>query len=306
MTSLQSPSSLRPQVEAQRDDDASATVASSSSRDLFRGRTERDLATSSSQRMSIESLHFAGPFPLHFPDVSFLASRLRRLDDLLDALRELHQLLQTATEKDISAHGTEIISLVEVAQSTLTKAKIHLWRYSPCPAHFQPHKRLYFLVLKELKTRKFCFDISLRRRWGVLVFHLSEDFKWGGSYRDFYTTTLATPKESLGQSRNPSGNVSTALRDSHLTQSMPPPSAFPSSEGISSLSLLPPRRKAKPLDLMEYFPDLAFSLQARRPMKQRFGIFCTSKTSMFRPSHTSAHRGKEFVEMASRHSLISD
>ncbi|KAG7087723.1 hypothetical protein E1B28_013669 [Marasmius oreades] len=293
MACLHSPASLIP-----RSDNASSVPSS-----VFREAVEKDPVMSTFQWKS-PLLQATPSSSSSLPDISSLSSRLRRLDDLLNALRELHQLFQTATDREISTRGAEIISLVEVAQSTLTKARIHLWRYSPCPVHFHPHKRLYFLVLKDLKIRGSCFDVSLRRRWGVLVFHLSEDFKWGGSYRTFYASSFGAPRKPSSGRVNTAFDA-TAKQDTPSTESMPPPSAFPTSEGISSLSLLAPRRKAKPLDIIEFFPDVALSLQARRPMKQRFGIFCTPKTSMFRPPPI-AHRGKAFVRGASRHSLISD
>ncbi|KAK1228355.1 hypothetical protein PQX77_008608 [Marasmius sp. AFHP31] len=261
------------------------------------------------QQMNVESSHLRSTSTHTFSQISSLQARLRRLDDLLDGLRELHQLFQLAADEDIRMNGAEIISLVEVAQSTLTKAKIQLWRYSPCPVHFQPHQRLYFVILRDLRSRRFCFSVSLRRRWAVLIFHLSEDFKWGGPYSDdAYTPSWSQSLRSPPRT-TPTDCVDTASRrtkpDSHtsIDESMPPPSAFPPSEGVSSLSLLPPPHKAKPLDILQFFPDVAFSLQARRPMKQRFGIFCTPKTSMFRPP--VACRSKALFRSRTR-DLISD
>ncbi|KAJ8072960.1 hypothetical protein PM082_019823 [Marasmius tenuissimus] len=227
MTSLPPSSTSSTSSAEMRDDSGTSVVANHMP--ITGNLTEVRAGTISTpfQQMDVRSSYLHATSTHTFSQISSLRARLRRLDDLLDGLRELHQLFQLATDEDIRMNGAEIITLVEVAQSTLTKAKIQLWRYSPCPVHFQPHKRLYFVILRDLKSRRFCFGISLRRRWAVLVFHLSEDFKWGGPHSDdAYTPSWSQSLRSPPRT-TPTDCVDTASRrtkpDSHASigESMP-------------------------------------------------------------------------------------
>ncbi|ESK93302.1 hypothetical protein Moror_14508 [Moniliophthora roreri MCA 2997] len=214
-----------------------------------------------------------------------LSRKLRHLDDLPDTLKELYKIFLNLSTIDLRRRcGAEIISLIEVAQETLTKAKLSLWKFSPCPIFFRPHKEAYFALLELLEARGTCFKVILRERWKRLVFHLSEDFEINLRSDSSARVRPCSPRAIVTQQgrRRPTNGtapnypegISSAASDPH----MPPPSAFPPSEGVSSLSLVPTKRKGKPLDLHEYFPEVVYTdsylRRVRRPMSQRFGIFC--------------------------------
>ena len=61
-----------------------------------------------SLRVDIESPHLRMTSTYTFSQISTLRVQLRRLDDLVDGLRELHQLFQGATDEEIRKNGAEV------------------------------------------------------------------------------------------------------------------------------------------------------------------------------------------------------
>ncbi|THV03472.1 hypothetical protein K435DRAFT_278794 [Dendrothele bispora CBS 962.96] len=254
----------------------------------------------STSTRSSESSNFTSPLssPLSHSSCSSspsLAWKLRRFDYLLDALQELGDFF-VLSDTEFTHSGSEIVRLFEIARDTLEKAGIILRTYTHCAAHLMPYKRAYFNLLNLLRNRDHCMiDRNTRARWLRLVFRLNRDFTidispshQGFNYLPSVKRDAITASSSINSSSIPPD----------FYKSMPPPDAYPPSQGVTSLSCLRLRR-GKPLDLVPLFswdsdvPDIVDITTTssgsghcppprlrRGPMTGRFGIFCTSKTSM--------------------------
>ncbi|KAJ8075216.1 hypothetical protein PM082_019544 [Marasmius tenuissimus] len=114
MTSLPPSSTSSTSSAEMRDDSGTSVVANHMP--ITGNLTEVRAGTISTpfQQMDVGSSYLHATSTHTFSQISSLRARLRRLDDLLDGLRELHQLFQLATDEDIRMNGAEIITLVEV------------------------------------------------------------------------------------------------------------------------------------------------------------------------------------------------
>ncbi|KAH7871121.1 uncharacterized protein C8R40DRAFT_568544 [Lentinula edodes] len=232
-----------------------------------------------------------------------LSWRLGHFDHVLDALNELRSEFFTENQhilpdNEYRLSASRVMDLLDIAKGTLEKVGVNLWPHSLCVVGLRRHKKAYFALLKLLRSRESCLNSQMQARSRRLTCRLSTNFSI--RVNPVYDLYLPPMPRNLRQNI---GQIQPLHQKALLFRSMPPPDAFPPSDftPVSSHSFFGPQRRRRRMRL-EFSNDIWESLEMEplshpspyivrhRPgmKKQRFGIFCTGKSS----SKTNSRKGR--------------
>ncbi|KIM89997.1 hypothetical protein PILCRDRAFT_812792 [Piloderma croceum F 1598] len=244
-----------------------------------------------------------------------LARRLASLRRFLDAAHELLTISQY-TFSQFKRHNRQIITLMEIARTTLTNAGIKLHLFTCCHSAMLPYKAVYYELLSILHHNRHNIDLNLRDRMSRLLFALSTRFvivrKGDSSHlnwpADVDTWSRWRTKPSSDIRRRFRVSSSTRHEPERYASLMPPPDAFPPGRRELSIDLplrgrslrrdsqvsanatrvartASPRRQSQ----LSFRADPAIENTPPSPsdlvggvsrQRRSFGIFCTGKKSV--------------------------
>ncbi|KDQ55941.1 hypothetical protein JAAARDRAFT_195186 [Jaapia argillacea MUCL 33604] len=227
-----------------------------------------------------------------------LAKHLASLVYFLEAAQELLKCGEL-TQAEFSHQAKKIVTLIEIARATLTRAGIKLYTFTSCPDALTAYKVAYFELLKMLQAQRIhIHDPVLRRRADRLLFPLSSRFVIGKDSQPSRNHSANSPRsQPFPLPRRPVS--SPQYTDFHfcaaddlrgLSSMMPPPDAFPRRpprsekhitlsipEQVRELSRSPLRRPMSQGEVDDAAGDDS-DIPYRPPPRRKFGIFCTAKS----------------------------
>jgi len=164
-----------------------------------------------------------------------LTRRLSSFRYFLDAAQEFLGYISQLAFSEFRRHSEQIISLMELAGTTLVRAGIRLHLFTSCETTLLPYKSIYYDLLGVLRHNRHDIEIGLRDRMSRLLFAL--DTRFLVSHGDSFH--LSWPADADAWSRwrtNPMQNIRRKYLVSSCTVDdepeyyaslMPPPDAFP-------------------------------------------------------------------------------
>ncbi|KAG1762596.1 hypothetical protein EDD22DRAFT_564025 [Suillus occidentalis] len=109
------------------------------------------------------------PPALHSRRVTLeLTTRLCSKDHLLQGINDIMKF-EHSEDCELQRYGRKIISLTEVARSTLKRLKVGLYLFVACSEDLLPFKSAYFKVLLFIERRKHAFGSDLNERISHLL-----------------------------------------------------------------------------------------------------------------------------------------
>ncbi|KAG1888227.1 hypothetical protein F4604DRAFT_2032389 [Suillus subluteus] len=97
-----------------------------------------------------------------------LTTRLCSKDHLLHGINDIMKF-EHSEDHEIQRYDRKIISLTEVARSTLKRLKVELYLFVACPQALIPFKAAYFRLLLFIERRKHAFSSELDKRISRLL-----------------------------------------------------------------------------------------------------------------------------------------
>ncbi|KAI0790965.1 hypothetical protein C8Q75DRAFT_758724 [Abortiporus biennis] len=220
---------------------------------------------------------------------------------------------ETLSSTEIDRHSRKIITLLEIAQSTLTKLGCKLYSFARCSEDLVPYKASYFELLRMLKRIKHNFvveDPTFQDRINRLLLPLSTYLRTPATEEMEYASPASGSSSPRIQSHSsPRLNASSTQSHTmtHLSTgvepaaSMPPPdmvrtatSTHRHNRRVSNAPPLDGRQRGRPPSRPIIQPETPLSdeeedveplpIVIRRP-RARLGILCTKKHPMHHKSH---------------------
>ncbi|GLB44211.1 hypothetical protein LshimejAT787_1601410 [Lyophyllum shimeji] len=240
-----------------------------------------------------------------------LATRLGSLVHFLEAAHEL-RTCRNSPSHYFRRHSRKIVALVEIARRTLQSAGLQIHLFSSCPDSLAPSKAAYVDLLDMLKERRSDVDPALTERVRRLLFPLCSNFhitrKGEHPPPPLPRVTGDVKMRASSQQPRPSTSQSPLATspDAVPINPMPPPDPFP--VALATPTRVAKRRVTDPPRRYWNVPETPPMRRRRssdfdndqenavppprltvRPLQKRFGIFCTSKTSMHQYRQPTSH-----------------
>ncbi|KZV70538.1 hypothetical protein PENSPDRAFT_651419 [Peniophora sp. CONT] len=197
----------------------------------------------------------------------------------------------------------KIITLIEIARSTLTRAGLKLHSFASCPPALTSHKEAYFSLLEALKYRRqHIDDNTLKERAARLLLPLSSGLVIRRRSTSVTSDGRTPPPDETGSDAEPQGLRRTAAPPRRLPPApplaMPPPSALPSAkdatppepqasaqqplwrvERLARTRSRPSQKHIPPPEIVsgDDQPPVIYTVQRVQPRK--FGIFCSGAST---------------------------
>ncbi|KAJ7070235.1 hypothetical protein B0H15DRAFT_118949 [Mycena belliarum] len=213
---------------------------------------------------------------------------------------------------DFRRHSRKIIRLIETARDSLEASGISLYLFTSCRQSKCLYKDIYFDILRMLHARRGDVEVALQARSSSLLIRLSSNFVG----RDAGVAAQVAPKRirQLPERIRQALAMGITTCTPHPPASPPPagnndmlpPDAFPPTVVLPArhrkrsrrepflVPASPPRKRARRVHEQEnQVPAPAAAsityVYKSPPLTKRFGIFCTSKTSMHHPRSVRAY-----------------
>ncbi|KAJ7353256.1 hypothetical protein DFH08DRAFT_856347 [Mycena albidolilacea] len=242
--------------------------------------------------------------------------------EFLGAATELLSCVATLSPAEFRRLSRKIICLIETARDTLEASGISLYLFTAASCQKGKCKDVYFDLLRMLKTRRADVDDSLRARTNSLLVRLLSNFVGRQSavasssspartsLPDKLRKSLAlgittcTPQPDSANTAAPVSPCPVSHHPVSTPDAFPPrpPQSFPRRKGTSPLLpfRVPPavtssrkrtrHRTQQENKISTSEPSSVTYAYKPPPLTKRFGIFCTSKSSMHQYRRPQAMR----------------
>ncbi|VDC04841.1 unnamed protein product [Peniophora sp. CBMAI 1063] len=239
---------------------------------------------------------------LDLQGASDLGSRLSFMNTCHDASVELLEIIHDSSDVSFERQARKIITLIEIARSTLTRGGLKLHSFASCPPALTFHKQAYFMLLEALRDRRHLIDDNtLKERAARLLLPLSSGLVIRRRSMSVTSDGRTPPPDEIGSDAESQTLRRTAAPARRLPPApplaMPPPAALPSKDASSPASYEPPAGGEPPLWRVERLartrsrpsqkhlppaegvpgddtPPVIYTVQRVRP--HRYGIFCSA------------------------------
>ncbi|KAG5726034.1 hypothetical protein E4T56_gene1260 [Termitomyces sp. T112] len=226
-------------------------------------------------------------------DAVVLAQRFGSKIHFLQAAYDL-ETCKNASSFYFRRHSRKIITLIEIAKKTLLAMGVQPYPFSTCPPLLVPYKTAYIDLLFLLEKRLHDIDPSLEARVNSLLFPLhAESHVTGKGELSSGPFPRVSPVLLAGCAPSSSQRLTDATSAACSATLMPPPDSRLPVINVKRKRRVYPRKnmygedeEASSRRLRATNPDdneQEHDIPAARlynPLRRRFGIFCTPKSSM--------------------------